>query len=119
MLNINQITQLFLKNFPEYLPAFEVHVEFNECFLPHIFYSDVISKHLLFLLWNNMEQERVKEIITFIEYMLENGDEELNNVMAVSVFPPFIYNEIVLERAWKFMGQNTKNIIKIIIESGE
>jgi len=75
-----------VQQLPETKAMYEAHMrDFGEV-LPHVLFGDMTCKHLLrFLETGEAADQWIERFCTFVESMWRDGDEELRNVVDVTI----------------------------------
>ena len=94
-----------IKIFPEHEEEYRLHIEDYGEFLGHIFFGMVITNPLSHLLLNNKNTKMIKKYIDFIENMWANGDDDVQNIVEVSILENFGDNEIVLKNVYTYLSE--------------
>lgn len=109
MLVYEKLIELFLKNFPEFIGAFEEHYEEYEEVLNHVFFGDNVNLTILELLNDDKKnEEKLNEIFNFLEKMAVEGDSRVKDLLSVTILARLGDDRNLLEKSYKFMGRNTR-----------
>ena len=107
--------------FPEKAAALAQHyVDYNGLLLGHIFFADEINAPLLSLLQTNRNRKAIQQYCFFIEKMYYDGDEDVKNVVEVTIleqlsdeekiwfrFGAYLSNEFIREINTVIIPRNT------------
>jgi hypothetical protein len=99
-----------LKAFPELKAAYDNFA--TEDFTPgsHIvFGSGVFTSYVVALMESGLDEERLAKLFQFVEEMAESGDDDVVNVVAVTICE-FLSGHRLLHTAWPLMGPVTSRI---------
>ncbi|QKS72319.1 hypothetical protein FLK61_37435 [Paenalkalicoccus suaedae] len=107
---MNEITftEYFLKEFPEFEAAYHEHLEDYGELLAHVFYGDDVCLILVKLLKQNNDKQKLKRLFQLLEVMAVEGNEEVQNVLQVSILEVLGDDKEVLQRANFYMGEHTR-----------
>jgi len=115
-MNYDEIVNEFLDEFPEYIPMYMEHIEFNGEVLPHVFFGETLSEDLLKLIEENKDKVKIDAIFTFLERMAMDGDQEVKNLLMVTILERLGDEPTLLRDAvFNYMGEKTKQA-SIVIE---
>ena len=89
-LNKEQFLELFMQSFPELQEQALEELAFYEELLAHIIFPDLVFHtealpDLLTLLKSNQNPELIQRYCDFLELMYTDGDEDMQNVLVVSI----------------------------------
>src|SRR3990172_1986422 len=76
---------------------------------PHIVFGDVLYPALAAALRSNEREELIKRSFAFLEELANDSDDQIQNVVAVSVCEQFALggDEWLLAKAREYMGEST------------
>ena len=112
----NLSANTLLEWFPELEKEIKNNMHLSEN-LPSCLYSDVINP-VLFDYFNNnnsANEELIKRIFDFFEYLAVNGDEEVRNMLQVSLLENLWDTKCSYENSLSFMKPKTRLINDKII----
>ena len=78
--------------------------------LPYPTVELVLEPFVKDLLKANPDIELVRRVFAFFEEMAQAQDVEVVNLLHVGIFEPWAADPETLARAWKYMGERTKQI---------
>ena len=108
-MNLNQICEELVKLIPEQKEKLKNSIEENDGeLLGHIYFGDEFNIHLINLLKNYTEIETIKKYCYFVEYMWKNGDEDVINIVDVTILERLSDDIIV----WNRFGENISDEFK-------
>ena len=81
----NKIIKYFLEVFSENEKTYLEHVQDHGELLQHVFYFETINIPLSELLKKNRDVPLIEKYCTVIEYMWQNGDESVKDVVDVTI----------------------------------
>lgn len=106
VLNKDKLAEQFVSVFIEFKPILEEHLEFNNEFLPHIFFgecNDYIIESL-----QKEEREKLVKLFDFFEKMAVAGDEYVRELLSVTILERIGDDKDILSIAHKYMGKETR-----------
>lgn len=106
-----QCTSLILKYFPEYKKIAEEHLHDYSEILLHIFCAETINYPLIALLQTNKETEQIKKYCSLIEQLWREGNDEVVNVIAVTILEQLSDDKIIWHRFGSYLSAAFKNYI--------
>jgi hypothetical protein len=56
----------------------------------------------------------LKRIFSFYEEMARSSDEEVVNLLWISITEPLVYDKKLIAKAWKYWGEKTKDMAREI-----
>lgn len=112
-----KLTELF----PEKAPALAQHYDdYDGQLLAHVFFADEVNEPLFVLLQSNCDQKTIQTYCAFIEDMYFHGDEDVKNVVEVTIlerlsdeepvwfrFGSYLTNQLIREINTVLIPQNT------------
>lgn len=114
ILNLDQICEKLIETIPEQQPNLKNSIEENNGeLLGHIYFGNEFNNHLINLLKNYMEIEKIKKYCNFIEYMWKIGDSSVVNIVNVTILERLSDDQIV----WNNFGRNISNEFKEYINN--
>ena len=110
MYKYNMSIEMLVNKFPQIKKIYDDDKEYYKD-LPYVFYESVFTKYIVSIV-NLKDNNMLLEIFNFIEDMLLNGDEEVNNLVDVAVIESLYYDENfndIYKVIINFCGELTKN----------
>lgn len=103
-----------LRLFPEFEKQINEQMSFLGEELPHCIYPDVLNPFLknFFTSPGQVQRELAERIFAFYEDMAEKGDNEVRNLLEVSLLEPLWDSRESYCGALKLMGNETEKIFK-------
>lgn len=98
----------FIKAFPEYKAQFLEHLDTYEEFLGHVFFGDVLNMDLINLISGGSDQERLKRLFDFMERMMREGNNDVQNIITVTILERLGDDSEILKEAYRYMGTKTR-----------
>ena len=93
------------ERFPEFRMAYQEHLEDYGEILGHVFF-DVLHRALVPLLKINEDGEKIRGYIGFLEDMYANGDEDVRNIVEVTILEVLGDDETVVRNAFLYFSEN-------------
>lgn len=93
------------ERFPEFRSAYEEHLEDYGEVLGHTFF-DVLHCALMPLLRLNEDGEKIGQYIEFLEDMYANGDDDVRNIVEVTILEVLGDEETVLRNAFSYFSED-------------
>lgn len=107
-------TQMFCEKMLEFLPStLQEYEESVECYgelLGTIVIEDIYMKEVVRLLKENEDKKLLTQLFDFFEYAIENGDQQLEWDITVTVMEILGNDKRVLEVARTYMGEKSYNL---------
>lgn len=113
MINYDELVTIFIQEFPEFNLSYKDHLEYNVVCLPHVFFGDEVNNILIRLIQEECNSKLMK-VFSFFERMAIIGDKDVKNLLAVTILARLGDDTYILKKAFKYMGENTKKILKEI-----
>lgn len=112
------IIEEFLTLVPELKERYEKEMEWWSGEFPgfHNLFGNVLNPYLeeIHDKYLKVEKEDYKDILcriySFIEYMAISSDDDIKNVVQVTILEKIGDNKVILENAYKFMGKEAKKL---------
>jgi hypothetical protein len=96
----------FIQLFPEYESEYQEHIRDYNTILEHVFFGNAIDSTLFDLLLKNQDVQLIQKFIDFIEDMYANGDDEVKNVVYVTILAYLGDDDIVLRNAFTYFSKD-------------
>ena len=104
-LSKEEFAEKFVALFPDKRQALDEHyADFNEL-LGHIFFADALNEPLIELLASNTDDARIPKYCSFIEDMWHNGNEDVVNIVEVTILERLSDDKSV----WNKFGKHISN----------
>lgn len=102
--------------FPEFERAVTEEITFLEEELPHCIYANVINPYLrrYYKFLNKVHELLVQRIFDFFDDLAQNGDEESENLLQVSLLEPLYDTKESYYGALKLLTGETREIFDLI-----
>ncbi|WP_335871882.1 DUF7674 family protein [Bacillus sp. 2205SS5-2] len=106
-MNKDNLAEQFVKEFTNFKSLLEQHVKFNNEILPHVFFGECNDYFIDFLVKEENSRDLVK-LFEFFESMAIKGDEFVKELLSVTILERLGDNKEVLNKAYKYMGKETR-----------
>ncbi len=94
------------EQFPEFREAYQEHLAYYEELLGHVFFGgETLLGVLEPLLKTNQEKEKIRRYIDFVEDMYANGDDDVQNIVEVTILECLGDDETVLRNAFTYFSE--------------
>lgn len=103
------IVRKYVEVFPEYKIELEEHLDDYGELLSHVFFGDIICYDLVQLLATESDIYSTKKIFDFLNDMYTNGEEDMQNVIVVTILEYLGDDPIILKKAFKYLSNELKN----------
>ena len=110
MLTEEQLADEFIMLFPDNKIDYDEHMTHYSELLGHIFFGHVINIPLSSLLESNHDKETIQKYVKFIEHMFVHGDEDVKNIVLVTVLEYLGDDDIVLKNLYSYLSDEFTEI---------
>ena len=94
------------ERFPEFRETYQEHLEYYKELLGHVFFGgETLLGVLESLLKTNGEKEKIRRYIDFVEDMYANGDDDVQNIVGVTILENLGDDETVLRNAFPYFSE--------------
>ena len=94
------------ERFPEFRETYQEHLEYYKELLGHVFFGgETLLGVLESLLKTNGEKEKIRRYIDFVEDMYANGDDDVQNIVEVTILECLGDDETVLRNAFTYFSE--------------
>ena len=95
-----------LDEIPEFKGAYQEHLTYYEELLGHVFFGEeTLLGALERLLPANEDRARIRQYIDFVEDMYANGDDDVQNIVEVTILECLGDDETVLRNAFSYFSE--------------
>ena len=95
-----------LDELPEFEGAYQEHLTYYEELLGHVFFGEeTLLGALERLLPANEDRARIRQYIDFVEDMYANGDDDVQNIVEVTILECLGDDETVLRNAFSYLSE--------------
>ena len=113
-MNLNQVCEKLIELIPEQKVSLKTCIKENDGeLLGHIYFGDEFNNYLIDLLNDYTEIETIKKYCNFIEYMWKNGNEDVINIVDVTILERLSDDNDI----WSKFGKNISNEFKEYINN--
>ena len=106
------------ERFPEFRETYQEHLEYYKELLGHVFFGgETLLGVLESLLKTNGEKEKIRRYIDFVEDMYANGDDDVQNIVEVTILECLGDDETVLRNAFTYFSEELM-LVSQSIEKG-
>lgn len=113
-MNLNQVCEKLIELIPEQKVNLKTCIKENDGeLLGHIYFGDEFNNYLIDLLNDYTEIETIKKYCNFIEYMWKNGNEDVRNIVDVTILERLSDDNDI----WSKFGKNISNEFKDYINN--
>ena len=118
MLYYETINEMLLNNFPEFKEEYDHEMDIVDCYKPgpHVLYGNVLNNYVTELLRENKNYEMIRRIFDFYEEMAKSQDEEVNNLLQVTLLEYLWDEKEIYIRALNYMLPATRRVNACIKE---
>ncbi|MDF2066516.1 hypothetical protein [Bacillus sp. Cr_A10] len=97
----------FTDEFEEYKRDLQEHIEFYEEILNHVFFGEC-NNYFIELIGKEKDIPRIKELFDFLELMATSGDDEVKELLSVTILARLGDSKEILKTSYKYMGSETR-----------
>ena len=94
----------FIKLFPHYQADYDEHIADYSELLGHVFFGDVLNRPLAALLKSNHDKKAIQQYMKFLEHMFAHGNEDVKNIVCVTILEYLGDDDIVLKNAYSYFS---------------
>ena len=107
---------ILYRRFPLLKSLIDTEMQTFECYKPglHVLYGNVLNPYVTELLKTPNESDEIRKIFSFYEELAISDDEEVRNLLQVTLLECLWDDFIVFDRAISYMLPETKKINEII-----
>ncbi|RJS59185.1 hypothetical protein [Bacillus sp. PK3_68] len=106
-MNYNDLTKHFTENFKEYKPLLQEHIDFNGEVLNHVFFGEC-NDYFIELIGKEKDIAKIKDLFNFFERMATQGDNDVKDLLSVTILARLGDSKKLLQTAYKYMGAETR-----------
>ena len=101
-----QFVAEFVALFPHHKIDYDEHIKDYAKILGHIFWGNVINRPLASLLETNTDKVSIQKYIGFVEHMYALGDDDVKNIVLVTILEYLGDNNVVLKNAFQYFSDD-------------
>jgi hypothetical protein len=105
-MNVLEVIDELTDEFKDFKPILQEHIEFNEELLPHVFFADCNNVFINLIKENNPQV--LNKLFNFFERMAADGNNDVKEILTVSILEVLGDDRHVLNIAHKYMGVETR-----------
>ena len=111
-----QNSQFFTQLFPKFTEEIHKEEEFQGRFLQHCIFGDVLNQKVVELLKRKdcLENKLLQRIFRMYENFAVHGDEEIQNLLQVTLLEYLWDEKVTYDRVLELMGDGTREIWEYI-----
>jgi hypothetical protein len=118
-LSYRSIRNVFLERFPELWERIEAKYATHYNLKTQIpgsypLFEEILKPRVIELLESGADDDMLKRIFSFYEEMARSSDEEVVNLLWISITEPLVYDKKLIAKAWKYWGEKTKDMAREI-----
>ena len=110
--NVSFIENL-IRVLPQLKPIYDEHLADNDTLLPHVLMGD-LTRFVIVEVEKHKRREVLEPILGCLEEGLENGAEEVKELIAASFVENLMGETVTLEQLKPLMGENLKRAVQTI-----
>ncbi|MBS7530659.1 hypothetical protein IC619_009160 [Hazenella sp. IB182353] len=108
MLSADELVKDFLVIFPEYIEEYREHMEDYGELLGHVFWGDIFTYILISKVKEDEDLPWIRKTFDFFERMASEGDDDVRNVLQVTILARLGDDRLALHMAYTYMGKKTR-----------
>jgi len=118
MLIYETIYESLLERFPEFREQYDHEMDVVDCYKPgpHVLYGNVLNHYVTELLRANKDSKMILRIFDFYEEMAQSEDEEVNNLLQVTLLEYLWDEKEIYRKALDYMLPATRRVNACIKE---
>lgn len=105
-MNYNDLAKYFTESFTEYKPLLQQHIDYNGEVLNHVFFGEC-NEYFIDLISKEKDINKIKSLFKFFERMATRGDDEVKELLSVTILARLGDSKSLLQIAYKYMGAET------------
>ncbi|TYS68134.1 hypothetical protein FZC76_10325 [Sutcliffiella horikoshii] len=106
-MDLRDLAKHFTENFKEYKPLLQVHKDLNGEILNHVFFGDC-NDYFVELIGKEKDIVKIQELFNFLELMATQGDDDVKELLSVTILARLGDSKKLLQTAYKYMGDETR-----------
>ena len=108
----------FTDVFEEYKPILQEHIEYNGEILNHVLFGEC-NDYFIELIGKDKDVHKIQKLFVFLELMATSGDNDVKELLSVTILARLGDSKKLLKTAYKYMGTETRKAsIEIEISLG-
>ncbi|MFF2754456.1 hypothetical protein ACFVR1_12015 [Psychrobacillus sp. NPDC058041] len=97
----------FTDEFEEYKPVLQEHIQFNGEILNHVFFGEC-NDYFIELIGKEKDIPKIMELFNFLEQMATSGDDDVTELLSVTILARLGDSKKLLKTAYKYMDSETR-----------
>ncbi|KQL34415.1 hypothetical protein [Psychrobacillus sp. FJAT-21963] len=97
----------FTDEFEEYKCDLQEHIEFYGETLNHVFFGEY-TNYFLELIGKEKDIPKIKNLFDYLELMATSGDDDVKDLLSVTILAQLGDSKMLLKNAYKYMGSQTR-----------
>lgn len=112
-----ELNKMLIKKFSELEKDYNNEVSWQEGDETgsHVVYGDILNPYIIECISKD-NISKLREIFSFIEYILDSGDDYASNVISVSVLESVLYSIFNNKRVFSLLGNESKKVVEEFIK---
>ena len=105
-LSKEEFAEKFVSLFPDKRQSLDEHYADYDELLGHIYFSEVLNEPLIEMISKNGDKNMIQKYCTFIEDMWLNGDDDVVNIVEVTILERLSDDENIWETFGKYISND-------------
>jgi hypothetical protein len=80
-------------------------------------FEEILKPRVIELLESDADDDSLQRIFSFYEEMAGSRDQEVKHLLWKSILEPLVYDKSLMAKAWKYMGEQTRDTAREIAKS--
>jgi hypothetical protein len=80
-------------------------------------FEEILKPRVIELLESGADDDSLQRIFSFYEEMAGSRDQEVKHLLWKSILEPLVYDKSLMAKAWKYMGEQTRDTAREIAKS--
>lgn len=106
-MNLRDLAKHFTENFKGYKPLLQELIDFNSEILKHVFFGEC-NDYFVELIGKEKDIVKIQELFNFLELMATQGDDDVKELLSVTILARLGDCNKLLQTAYKYMGAETR-----------
>lgn len=107
-MNVMDTIKIFYDEFNDLKRILQEHIEFNEELLPHVYFGECNEFFINCI--NEDKLEVLQRIFNLFEIMATQGNDDVVNILSVTILERLGDDRKVIDTARKYMGKETRKL---------
>ncbi|TWD87904.1 hypothetical protein FB550_13314 [Neobacillus bataviensis] len=105
----NDLAKQFTESFEEYTPLLQEHTDFNGEVLNHVFFGQC-NEYFVELIGKEKDIRKIKALFDFLERMATQGDDDVKELLSVTILARLGDSKKLLQTSYKYMGTEIRKV---------